>query len=294
MLYSWLKKTFFPTQTKPVQKPNAKGSRATKKPSPFRLLNSKTSFADATAFYDDLAPTSRQKLKKSLQTTHNNKPYIQMRKLYVGPSSLPPVAQHGGRGVFAGETFEEGDIVEICPLLLDQDKMWEPKNPDSKNLPAHEFYTIAWGPDWFAVEEKGVTKSGKNKFDVKTSLGPWEPADWKESVQSSSESSTTSPSDRSAPAKEYKAPTSHLTFVPAETASRKKSPWKIEMSAIMLGYGSLYNHARRNSNVEWHFGADATVMFVALRDIEVGEELFVDYGDEYWTSEGGSVPDAEE
>ena len=55
-----------------------------------------------------------------------------MRKLYVGPSALPPVAEHGGRGVFAGETFKKGDVVEICPMLLDRDEMWRPRNEDAK------------------------------------------------------------------------------------------------------------------------------------------------------------------
>jgi SET domain-containing protein len=53
--------------------------------------------------------------------------------------------------------------------------------------------------------------------------------------------------------------------------------WEGEAAAIVLGYGSLYNHSAspsaRYRNV---FNADV-VEFVALRDIEPGCEITVDY-----------------
>ena len=158
-----------------------------------------------------------------------------------------------------------------------------------------------------------MTRSGKLKKEVQTSRGPWQPKDWQPKTAetdgdeasgsgsgSSSNSATTAPttpstetpSTETKQVKEYKAPTSHFTYVNCTEAEKKKSPYNIQMSGIMLGYGSLYNHARKNSNVCWKFGADATIEFIATRDIEEGEELLVDYGDEYWVDELGFVPDS--
>ena len=51
---------------------------------------------------------------------------------------------------------------------------------------------------------------------------------------------------------------------------------------LCLGYGSLYNHAEE-PNVKWR-GVNARYMdFHATQDINKGEQLFIYYGDEYWT-----------
>lgn len=47
--------------------------------------------------------------------------------------------------------------------------------------------------------------------------------------------------------------------------------------ALALGYGSLYNHAYEpNADYEMDF-ENETIDFYALRDIEPGEEIFVNY-----------------
>ena len=66
--------------------------------------------------------------------------------------------------------------------------------------------------------------------------------------------------------------------------------------ALALGYGSLYNHANP-SNLRYETDAQALVMrFVAVRDIERGEELTINYNaddgapvsdDEWWFEEKG-------
>jgi len=48
--------------------------------------------------------------------------------------------------------------------------------------------------------------------------------------------------------------------------------------ALVLGYGSYYNHSDTPS-VEWDTNEDdRTFIFFALRDINEGEELFINYG----------------
>ena len=59
------------------------------------------------------------------------------------------------------------------------------------------------------------------------------------------------------------------------------SEW--EEQVIALGYASLYNH-NNNPNAYWYSVYDQRVFhFIAAKDIEAGEEIFVYYGDEsYW------------
>ena len=51
-----------------------------------------------------------------------------------------------------------------------------------------------------------------------------------------------------------------------------------------LGYGSMYNHSCR-PNIEYRYSANNIpncLDFIALRDIKKNEELFVNYGKEWW------------
>lgn len=51
--------------------------------------------------------------------------------------------------------------------------------------------------------------------------------------------------------------------------------------ALLLGYGSLYNHADE-PNAEYVEVADDAYSFVALRDIDAGEQVTISYGEEWW------------
>lgn len=51
--------------------------------------------------------------------------------------------------------------------------------------------------------------------------------------------------------------------------------------ALLLGYGSLYNHADE-PNAEYVELADDAYSFVALRDIDAGEQVTISYGEEWW------------
>ena len=52
-------------------------------------------------------------------------------------------------------------------------------------------------------------------------------------------------------------------------------------AALMLGYGSLYNHSEE-PNAEYVHQADDEYAFVALHDIGAGEEITISYSDEWW------------
>jgi len=48
--------------------------------------------------------------------------------------------------------------------------------------------------------------------------------------------------------------------------------------ALVMGYGSYYNHSETPS-VDWKTNEeDRTFIFFSLRDINKGEELFINYG----------------
>jgi uncharacterized protein len=54
--------------------------------------------------------------------------------------------------------------------------------------------------------------------------------------------------------------------------------------AIAFGNASLYNH-RNQPSAEWRVDLEKKVInFVALHDIEPGEEIFISYGKTYWQS----------
>lgn len=115
-----------------------------------------------------------------------------------------------GNGVFAGKEFRKGEIVEICPLLIDIDKNW---CPPRQEFVTHDYYTITYDP--YPVGHK--------------------PEGW------------------------------------------------VPTSALMLGYGSLYNHsAKPNCDAQW--GACETILFIATRKIRPREELTIDYGKGYWSA----------
>ena len=57
-------------------------------------------------------------------------------------------------------------------------------------------------------------------------------------------------------------------------------------SYLLLGYGDLYNHSDNNNATfnDWADKEYSIAKITALRDIQPGEEIFVSYGEDYWTS----------
>ena len=53
--------------------------------------------------------------------------------------------------------------------------------------------------------------------------------------------------------------------------------------ALLLGYGMLYNHSYE-ANCEYIQDGPRVITFVTLRDVKAGEELTIDYGEEWWST----------
>ena len=54
-------------------------------------------------------------------------------------------------------------------------------------------------------------------------------------------------------------------------------------TALMLGYGSLYNHSD-DPNAEYLLEAEDAYSFCAIRDIAAGEQITISYGEDWWTT----------
>jgi SET domain-containing protein len=52
--------------------------------------------------------------------------------------------------------------------------------------------------------------------------------------------------------------------------------WGRDTVAVVLGYGSLYNHSYQ-PNAQYYDGGRLAQMFTAIRDIRAGEEITVNY-----------------
>ena len=50
---------------------------------------------------------------------------------------------------------------------------------------------------------------------------------------------------------------------------------------LLLGFGMLYNHSSE-PNVEYVQEEPRVIKFVAIRPVEPGDELMIDYGEEWW------------
>jgi SET domain-containing protein len=53
---------------------------------------------------------------------------------------------------------------------------------------------------------------------------------------------------------------------------------------IVFGYGSIYNHSKKNNADYFHDEKLDVISFYARKKIKKGEEIFVNYGSKYWKS----------
>lgn len=79
-----------------------------------------------------------------------------------------------------------------------------------------------------------------------------------------------------------------------DTVSEEKHPDQVgaylfegdkkNTTMMVLGYGAVYNHSAK-CNADYHLNKKKKVLvFYALKNIKKGEEIFTDYGKEYWKS----------
>jgi SET domain-containing protein len=67
-------------------------------------------------------------------------------------------------------------------------------------------------------------------------------------------------------------------IAPDPDASEEES----ECYAFILGYGSIFNHADDHNTEYWHDTDRDLIVFHSIRDIAAGEQLFVNYGKDWW------------
>jgi SET domain-containing protein len=52
--------------------------------------------------------------------------------------------------------------------------------------------------------------------------------------------------------------------------------------SLPLGIGSIFNHAREHNTAYWHDTERDLIIFYTIRDISAGEQLFINYGNDWW------------
>ena len=63
-----------------------------------------------------------------------------------------------------------------------------------------------------------------------------------------------------------------------------------ESNLVSLGHCSLINHSEKKQNCTWNVSKDDnTITFYAIKPIKKGEELYTNYGKEYWNNKINKV-----
>jgi SET domain-containing protein len=64
-----------------------------------------------------------------------------------------------------------------------------------------------------------------------------------------------------------------------------------ECNALVLGFGSIYNHSFEN-NAHYLFDSAKNVfVYQATRDIQPEEQIFISYGEKWWDTRENRLPD---
>jgi uncharacterized protein len=80
------------------------------------------------------------------------------------------------------------------------------------------------------------------------------------------------------------------------TAAEEKNPAEIQSylfsgdtddtTMIILGYGCVYNHSSKHNADYWSDDDKNVIVFTARRKIKKDEEIFINYGRQYWKARG--------
>lgn len=69
----------------------------------------------------------------------------------------------------------------------------------------------------------------------------------------------------------------------------------VQHQAVVFGLGSMFNHSSSDQNVAWHRDLPGeVVVYTALRDIQLGEELCISYGGNLWFRDADARPKKQE
>ena len=58
----------------------------------------------------------------------------------------------------------------------------------------------------------------------------------------------------------------------------------VEYRSLPLGYGSIFNHSDDHNTEYWHDTERDLIVFYTIRGVSAGEQLFVNYGKDWWKS----------
>ncbi|WP_419657629.1 SET domain-containing protein-lysine N-methyltransferase [Desulfosarcina variabilis] len=57
-----------------------------------------------------------------------------------------------------------------------------------------------------------------------------------------------------------------------------------DIYSLVLGWGSLFNHADDHNTEYWHDTDRDLIIFHTIKAVAAGQQLFVNYGEEWWGS----------
>jgi hypothetical protein len=52
--------------------------------------------------------------------------------------------------------------------------------------------------------------------------------------------------------------------------------------SLPLGWGSIFNHADQHNTEYWHDTERDLIVFHTIKDVDAGEQLFINYGKDWW------------
>jgi SET domain-containing protein len=55
-----------------------------------------------------------------------------------------------------------------------------------------------------------------------------------------------------------------------------------EYYSLPLGLGSIFNHSEEHNTEYWHDTERDLIVFYAIKDVAAGEQLFINYGKDWW------------
>lgn len=57
-----------------------------------------------------------------------------------------------------------------------------------------------------------------------------------------------------------------------------------DVYSLVLGWGSLFNHSNEHNTEYWHDTDRDLIVFHTIRAVDAGQQLFVNYGGDWWES----------